>query len=290
MSSSAIPIPADLAPAPRIIPRELSSSSSESSSESSSASFKTSPPSSSVRPSRKRYRSPTTSPPAATLEDTIEAIVEVATEPVIPPIHPEQTIDGIEQELQTLRDRVAASEGEKTTLHERRCKTPYHFHHKQSSTSITVLSSYSAEPPPIHRVEAFRGSPAASLQEDTIEATWLEIPLPKIDGIEQELQTLRDRVAASEGEKTTLHERVRVMELGDESLRVLLRTVRTEQAEMQQQARDTAEELRQSQIARFHDRERIRRIKAYLCRYFDYHMEFRLYYDLLHRLVFNDSS
>nr|GEV36396.1 hypothetical protein [Tanacetum cinerariifolium] len=51
--------------------------------------------------------------------------------------------------------------------------------------------------------------------------------------IEQELHTQRDRVAASEGENTALRERVRVMELGNKSLKVSLRTARTGHAEMQ---------------------------------------------------------
>ncbi|GKB79931.1 hypothetical protein Tco_0946826 [Tanacetum coccineum] len=203
--------PADLASAPRIIPHasplstwyplvpsELSSPSlklSSSSSESSSSSFKTSPssseisshssfgtlhtslgplprrrhqlssystsPSVSIGPSRKRCRSPTTLPPPSSLVSPVLSFVLVD------------------------------------------CLSPQ---------------------------KRFRGLPAASLQEDTIEAAvepiitpvhleqnvrerldeqedvmgemyehLLEIPLLRIDEIEQELQTLRDMVATSEG-------------------------------------------------------------------------------------------
>ncbi|GKB70781.1 hypothetical protein Tco_0932193 [Tanacetum coccineum] len=53
------------------------------------------------------------------------------------------------------------------------------------------------------------------------------------------------------------------MELGDESLRVSLRTTRTRHAKIQRQVRDTTEDLRQSHIACLHDRERIKMIEAY---------------------------
>nr|GEV03411.1 hypothetical protein [Tanacetum cinerariifolium] len=128
----------------------------------------------------------------------------------------------------------------------------------------------------------FRGSPVASLQEDTIEAIVEAVVEPVIPHVhpkqnvrkrlDEQEDVIGEMVTTSEGENTALRARVMVMELGAESLRVSLRTARTGRAEMKYQVRDTAKELRQSQIARFHDKERIRRIKDYLCRFFDYHM------------------
>nr|GEX62071.1 hypothetical protein [Tanacetum cinerariifolium] len=82
--------------------------------------------------------------------------------------------------------------------------------------------------------------------EEVIEEIYkhlLEIPLPRIDEIKQDLQTLRDKVAASEGENTTLRKRVRALELGDLSLKDSLRTARARQAEMQFQVRHTADNM-----------------------------------------------
>ncbi|GKA02692.1 hypothetical protein Tco_0675473, partial [Tanacetum coccineum] len=115
----------------------------------------------------------------------------------------------------------------------------------------------------------FRGSPAASLQEDTIETTievtfkataepvippdhpeqtirerlyeheevidemyeyFLEMPVIRFEEIKEELQTLKDRVATFEGENLNLRERIRAMELGDKSLRAALRTARAGQS------------------------------------------------------------
>ncbi|GJY02179.1 hypothetical protein Tco_0360331 [Tanacetum coccineum] len=94
----------------------------------------------------------------------------------------------------------------------------------------------------------------------------------RFEEIEEELHTLRDRVAASEKEETALRERVRAMEVGDLSLRESLRIARAGQTEMQCQVRHTAEQLQQCQITRCHERERIRRMQAFLCSYFDYHV------------------
>ncbi|GJX07896.1 hypothetical protein Tco_0195828 [Tanacetum coccineum] len=158
----------------------------------------------------------------------------------------------------------------------------------QPSSYATPLPSVSVGPS--HK--RCRGSPVASLEEDTIEASIKATAeaavepvtppkhpkqtvverLDEHEEIEEELHTLRDRVAASEGEDTALRERVRAMEVGDLSLRESLRIARAGQTEMQCQVRHTAEQLQQCQITRCHERERIRRMEAFLCSYFDYHM------------------
>nr|GFC37277.1 hypothetical protein [Tanacetum cinerariifolium] len=61
----------------------------------------------------------------------------------------------------------------------------------------------------------------------------LEISLPRIDDIKQELHNIRNRVAASEGENTTLREILRAMKLSDLSLSDSLRIARAGLAKMQ---------------------------------------------------------
>ncbi|GJS05254.1 hypothetical protein Tco_0321762 [Tanacetum coccineum] len=96
----------------------------------------------------------------------------------------------------------------------------------------------------------------------------LDMPLSRIEETDEELQTLRARVASSEREITSLCARVRATDLSDESSQVSLGIVRTRLAEMRRQVRDTAEQLQQCRIARMYDRERIERSEAYLHRYF----------------------
>ncbi|GJV97022.1 putative reverse transcriptase domain-containing protein [Tanacetum coccineum] len=122
-----------------------------------------------------------------------------------------------------------------------------------------VLSHVATDHLPPHK--RFRGTPVASPEDDTIEASillsrllrleeyeetlqgmyehLLEIPLRMIDGIEEDGQTLRDTLTASEGVSTNLHERVRSLELSELSLRDSLRTIRVERAEMLFQLRVT---------------------------------------------------
>ncbi|GKC60017.1 hypothetical protein Tco_1087615, partial [Tanacetum coccineum] len=96
----------------------------------------------------------------------------------------------------------------------------------------------------------------------------LDIPLPRIEEIEEELQNLQARVVPSERENTSLSTRVRAAELSDYSTRVMLQTARTRLVEMRRQVRDTAEQLQLRQIARMYDRERISMIEEYLRTYF----------------------
>nr|GEY98175.1 hypothetical protein [Tanacetum cinerariifolium] len=71
----------------------------------------------------------------------------------------------------------------------------------------------------------------------------------RIDDIKQELHNMRNRVAASEGENTTLREILRAMKLSDLSLSDSLRIARARLAKMQFQVRHTVEQLQQCQIA-----------------------------------------
>ncbi|GJX79590.1 hypothetical protein Tco_0327739 [Tanacetum coccineum] len=221
--------PADLAPTPRIIPHDASlstwypllplelssspsklSSSSSSSSESSSSSSKTSPSS----------------------EISLHSSSGTSHTPPGPLPHRRHQLSSYS---------TPSSVSVRPSC--KRCKPPTTSPQAVALVS-PVLSSIPADR--LSPCKRFRGSPAASLQEDTIEAT-----------------TLRDRVASSKGENIILRKRVRVMELGDESLRVSLRTTRTRHAKIQRQVRDTTEDLRQSHIACLHDRERIKMIEAY---------------------------
>ncbi|GJW87017.1 putative reverse transcriptase domain-containing protein [Tanacetum coccineum] len=123
--------------------------------------------------------------------------------------------------------------------------------HSSSGTSHTP----SGPLPPDHLTprKRFRGSLAASPKDDTIETSIKDtieliaeatieiaaepvispIPLPRIDGLEEDVQTLRDRFAASEGASPNLRERVRALELCDYGLRDSLRSDKAERKEMQ---------------------------------------------------------
>ncbi|GKA14308.1 hypothetical protein Tco_0693954 [Tanacetum coccineum] len=168
----------------------------------------------------------------------------------------------------------------------------------QEETSVATILSYVPADRLSHR-KRLKASPAASLHEATVEAAaepvtplvhhrettkdrldeqsemiggmyehLLDMPLSRIEETEEELWTLRARMASSEREITSLHTKVRAVELGDESSRVSLGITRTGLAEMRRQVRDIAEQLQQCRIARMYDKERIERIEAYLRRYF----------------------
>nr|GEV97433.1 hypothetical protein [Tanacetum cinerariifolium] len=123
--------------------------------------------------------------------------------------------------------------------------------------SPTALSLVQADRlPPCKR---FRGLPVALLYEEIVEAAAEPIIPPvhpepndmeRLDEHKEELQTLRDKVAESEGENTSLRDMIRSMKLSDLSLRDLLRMDRARQTRMHHQLKDTAGELRQCQIAR----------------------------------------
>ncbi|GJY39284.1 hypothetical protein Tco_0425648 [Tanacetum coccineum] len=130
-----------------------------------------------------------------------------------------------------------------------------------AASSSMILPSVPADRLPPHK--RLRGSPIISYQDVTIEATTepvsppvhhrltveeildgqsdmikemyehlLEIPLPMIEEIEEELRTPRARVVSLEGENTSLRAKVRVAELSDDSTRVMLQTARTRLAEV----------------------------------------------------------
>ncbi|GKA97494.1 reverse transcriptase domain-containing protein, partial [Tanacetum coccineum] len=138
---------------------------------------------------------------------------------------------------------------------------------------VDTTAEIAAEPiiSPSHANQTVKGR--LEEYEETMQGMYehfLEIPLPKIDRIEEDVQTLRDRLVASEGVNTNLRERVRSLELSELSLRDSLRTARAERVEMQFQVRHTTEQLQQCQIAHYHDSARIKRLEAFLCRHFGY--------------------
>ncbi|GKB29814.1 hypothetical protein Tco_0869215 [Tanacetum coccineum] len=151
----------------------------------------------------------------------------------------------------------------------KRCRSPTTSLLPAAVPAPTSLSSVPDDRlPPRKR---FRGSPAASLQEDAVETTieatveaaaepvippdhpeqtigeilyeheevidemyehLLEMPVIRFEEIKEELQTLKDRVATSEGDNSNLRERIKAMDLGDKSLRAALRTAKAGQSGM----------------------------------------------------------
>ncbi|GKE92214.1 hypothetical protein Tco_1573309, partial [Tanacetum coccineum] len=85
-------------------------------------------------------------------------------------------------------------------------------------------------------------------------------------------QTLKDRAETPETERTNLRERVRSLETSALSLRDTLRIKRERCVRIEHQLGFVTEELIQSRIAYFTDKESLMRMETFLCRRFNYRM------------------
>ncbi|GJZ91556.1 hypothetical protein Tco_0663483 [Tanacetum coccineum] len=106
----------------------------------------------------------------------------------------------------------------------KRCRSP------TTSLSAAAHSLAALSPAAVDRLpprRRFRGSPAASHHEETIEDT-IEVVVELVS-----CPFLLSRLTERERERSNLLERVRAMELGDQSLRDSVRTVRESYARMQ---------------------------------------------------------
>ncbi|GJY36012.1 hypothetical protein Tco_0421390 [Tanacetum coccineum] len=82
--------------------------------------------------------------------------------------------------------------------------------------------------------------------------------------IEEEQKALKDRAETTETKRANLHERVRSLKISDLSLRDTLRAEREAFARIERQLGFVTEELRQSRMTHFTDRESLRRMETFL--------------------------
>ncbi|GJW34032.1 hypothetical protein Tco_0054064 [Tanacetum coccineum] len=114
-------------------------------------------------------------------------------------------------------------------LSRKRCRFPTTSLLAAISTPA-VLTHMAVDRLPLHK--RFRGSPAASPKEKNPFISPIHSEPIVVERLDKHEETLRDRVAASEGKNTALRKRLRGLELGYFSLRDSLRTARAGQAEM----------------------------------------------------------
>ncbi|GJT61008.1 reverse transcriptase domain-containing protein [Tanacetum coccineum] len=108
--------------------------------------------------------------------------------------------------------------------------------------------------------------------------TLLVLPEPTIaerldnhgEEVEEEIRTLTSRLETAQAERTALRNRVRSLELSESSLRDTLRIERERFAEVQRHLGYVSEELRQSMMSHFADRESLTRIETFMIMHFGY--------------------